>query len=269
MEDKKTNAANGFNPEGATASADPSSVAKSESVISDIQSPRTVPAPNSFTVEDPSAEMQLPPSPNTSTPISHPQGFTRFKPLLIVSLFIFGLCLAGFLGYKQLSSQGQQNANSADAAAAYGIQKLDLQDLADSGSLGLATSQSLSVNGQLRTNNSLVLAPTAQPTSTSATAGQIYYDATGNVLAYYDGTQFISVAGTNDLDALRAEIAAVSTRVSAIPPVPAIPAAVTIPSDLATLGATNTFTGSNSFTAGLSANSLTAGTLTATGNAGI
>lgn len=55
--------------------------------------------------------------------------------------------------------------------------------------------QSVRVNGQLQVNGSLVLSPTLQPTT--AVAGQLYFDQTSNELFYYNGTQFVSVAGAS------------------------------------------------------------------------
>jgi len=61
--------------------------------------------------------------------------------------------------------------------------------------LSLQNGQTLSVNGQLNVNNSLVLTPGKQPV-TPAT-GQLYYDQTSNQLAYYNGKEFVGVLGTN------------------------------------------------------------------------
>lgn len=53
--------------------------------------------------------------------------------------------------------------------------------------------QKLTVNGRLQVANSLVISPTVQPTV--GVTGQLYYDQASNVLAYYNGTQFVSIGG--------------------------------------------------------------------------
>ncbi|HVQ44771.1 MAG TPA: DUF4082 domain-containing protein [Candidatus Saccharimonadia bacterium] len=53
--------------------------------------------------------------------------------------------------------------------------------------------QALRVNGQLQVASSLVLNPTLQPAS--SVAGQMYYDQSSNLLNYYNGSQYVPVAG--------------------------------------------------------------------------
>ena len=55
------------------------------------------------------------------------------------------------------------------------------------------TTESLKVNGQLQVDGSVILAPTSQPDN--PLSGQLYYDKDSKHLAYYDGQQFIDVAG--------------------------------------------------------------------------
>jgi len=167
-----------------------------------------------------------------------------WKLILVSLLFLAGLIIVGFLGYRQYQ-QGQQSATTetVEPADAFAIQSLSLDDLAQSGDLNLATTQALSVNGQLRTNNSLVLSPTERPTEGST--GQLYYDQTENGLVFYNGTEFVAIAADQDLELLRTQLQGVQ---SSIP---------TIPSDVATLGSSNVFRGLNTFNSGVNAASLT------------
>ena len=175
---------------------------------------------------------------------------SSWKLIVVSLLFIAGLALVGFLGYRQYQ-QGQLSnpAQSAAPADTYAIQDINLDDLVASGGLDLATSQALSVNGQLRTNNSLILTPTERPSDGSA--GQLYYDQGENGLAFFNGTEFVSVASEQDLTELRTQLQGVQASIPTIPNIP------TIPSDLATLGSQNVFQGLNSFNGGLNTANLT------------
>lgn len=62
-------------------------------------------------------------------------------------------------------------------------------------------SQILTVNGQLNVNNSIVLTPGSQPVD--PVTGQIYYDKTSNQIAYYNGTDFVTLVGTTSGDILQ------------------------------------------------------------------
>ncbi len=62
-----------------------------------------------------------------------------------------------------------------------------------SSSTSIASSPTLSINGKLRVNNSVVITPTSQPTN--AVAGQVYYDKTTNQLGYYNGSGFTYLGG--------------------------------------------------------------------------
>lgn len=53
--------------------------------------------------------------------------------------------------------------------------------------------QSVTINGKLQVNDTLVLSPSSQPDA--AVAGQMYYDQTSNVLAYYNGSTFVTLQG--------------------------------------------------------------------------
>ncbi len=76
-------------------------------------------------------------------------------------------------------------------AGSFNTQQLALQAF-ESGPAATAAAQTLTVNGQLRANNSLVLTPSIQPAN--GVAGQLYYDQISNQLAYYNGTGFVTLS---------------------------------------------------------------------------
>lgn len=108
-----------------------------------------------------------------------------------IALLILLLLGAGVLLVETLRGQSQQDASLNSAISNTTI---PLSDFANSANLSLLGTQSLTVNGQLRANASLIVTPSAKPTSTEK--GQIYYDQTSNQLAYYNGTDFVPLGNT-------------------------------------------------------------------------
>ena len=169
-------------------------------------------------------------------------GFMGIKTFAIISALLLLLGGAAFAFFVNRENDRLQVANSSQPSEKFDAQVIDLTELASSGSLDLVTSQSLSVNGQLRTNNSLVLAPIDQPTE--GTTGQVYFDKNAGALAYYDGTQFLQVANTAQLNNILSQVQSLRESTPEIP------------SDIATLGAANNFQAFNRFIAGMSTSNL-------------
>lgn len=91
--------------------------------------------------------------------------------------------------------RGKQNVLASQTANDFTAQSIPLAQLSSSGAITV-NGRTLSVNGQLRANGSLIMAPAAQP-SLPAT-GELYYDQTSNHLKYYNGTDFVQIQTDKD-----------------------------------------------------------------------
>lgn len=126
----------------------------------------------------------LPPEETMFRPRPTPwQVVKRFR---IILLIILVLASGSFIIIRK-NSQPVSSVKAGDFNAVH----LPLSKLAPTATT--TPTQTLTVNGQLRVAQSLVLNPILQPTS--AVPGQLYYDQTTNQLAYYNGTEFLTVAG--------------------------------------------------------------------------
>jgi hypothetical protein len=78
------------------------------------------------------------------------------------------------------------------AASRFDSTQLPLQGIASEEGVSFGN-QRVAINGTLQANGDIIVAPSPQPTD--PIAGQIYYDQTSNVLAYYNGASFVQVGG--------------------------------------------------------------------------
>jgi len=139
-----------------------------------------------------------PPTPAAAppvNPISTPQPPKKRrdwrKLLLIVS---FSTLFVLFIGAGALIYEAVRNSDNKDPVnSQVASTSIPLSEFAGSGSLNLLGTQSLAVNGQLRANESFVLAPQAQPSKFER--GQLYFDSNTNRLAYYNGSSFVQIPG--------------------------------------------------------------------------
>ncbi|HVI69132.1 MAG TPA: hypothetical protein VM581_01615, partial [Magnetospirillaceae bacterium] len=152
-----------------------------------------------------------PPTPSTqptslgvrSTP-KPPRNWRKLLTRGSIALLVLLLIGAGTLLFNTLRERPQ----SSQTSSAVNSTTIPLSEFADSGSLNLLGGQSLIVNGQLRANESFVLAPQTQPTT--GERGQIYYDTNNDQLAYYNGTQFVNLPGTNFVQSFQGQSGNVS-----------------------------------------------------------
>ncbi len=124
-----------------------------------------------------------PPPPSQGNNSKEPNPLVRFVRRADVVLAI--LLILGSLGWIFIADRGpkQQDDSIVDEFA---TTEIPLAEFFSEQGITFGA-QTVTVNG------SLVLAPTTQPAA--AVAGQIYFDQTSNVLAYYNGAEFVPVGG--------------------------------------------------------------------------
>lgn len=150
------------------------------------------------------ASPPLPPStPTPPLPQPQPHPKRAWKPIIkriaIVTAILLVLTGIGFVAFRiqqDTQANNQRQEEQVNPASRYGTLQLPLGELAEVGGLTIEGNRTLSINGQLRVNNSLVLSPTGQPTN--AVAGQLYYDQGDNLLSYYNGSRFVDVLGSEN-----------------------------------------------------------------------
>lgn len=139
-----------------------------------------------------SAPSKPPSAPSTSV-------FSRFSArakliaaIILILIILVGGAIALWISIGRnaqpavLSSQSAQNFKTLDMSLA-GI---------DSSGVALGN-QTLNVNGQLRTNGSLIMTPSVRPSQ--PITGQLYYDQTNDHLSYYNGQVFVQLQTNGDV----------------------------------------------------------------------
>ncbi len=119
--------------------------------------------------------------------------FLRRADVLVVIVALFGL-----IGLFLITSRDSTpKAAQADVSKQYGIVQIPLEGFAIAEDGLTFAGSNVVINGALQLNDSVILAPSLQPTG--ASAGQLYYDKTSNQLAYYNGTAFVTVGGAEQV----------------------------------------------------------------------
>ncbi len=169
-------------------------------------------------------------------------------PLIVgTTTVIISVVVLGLTWFSTTQNQ-ESSTNTSAASDRYAVQSVDLP-VASLSPSELSSVQSLSINGQLNVNNSLVLSPSSRPAS--PVRGQLYYDGASNTISYFDGTIFTSVADSVGQSAQDSRIDQVEQEVGTLRAT-----APTVPGDMALLGANNTFSGTNLFDGSITANGL-------------
>ena len=131
--------------------------------------------------------------------VVHAPNRHSWRRILGIALLLAGLAVGAFFFFM---TNKNKTTDKADTSVSSRIKSQTVPLAALSNRLANAAAPSAStftVNGQVVVGNSLVLQPTAQPTT--GIAGQIYYDQGGNTLAFFNGSQFLNLLGstTNQL----------------------------------------------------------------------
>jgi hypothetical protein len=126
--------------------------------------------------------------------IPKPPRHVPWRRILAITLLVVGLAVGVFLALT-IQGKSSEKASVTDAAERVKQQTIALPGLSQQ--LTAANAQSantLTVNGQVVISNSIVLQPTSQPKS--PVTGQLYYDQSGNDLAFFNGSQFVYLQGS-------------------------------------------------------------------------
>lgn len=145
---------------------------------------------------------------NQSTPVVGQAGRGRFEVLgynkrafIVTSVVVAAIMLIGIGSVVLASRSGaKQGLSAAEKAVNYTVGELSLRGVKNNQELAVDKADHLAVNGQLRVSNTIVLSPTAVPTS--PILGQVYYDQTTNIPYFYNGSKFMSFATGDNLAAL-------------------------------------------------------------------
>ena len=148
---------------------------------------------------DGSAEMPVTPEPdlpaNLAGPERGPKRLLKFDRVPMLAsigigalLIIAAVTVLAMAGFKSNSQQAAQGA--AQQSDEFAVSELDVAGDA-AGLLGVDQAAKLNINGELRVGNTIVLTPTATPSTPQA--GQLYYDRATNTPFVYNGQQFVSL----------------------------------------------------------------------------
>jgi len=167
-------------------------------VTSDVPQASTV-APAAMPAQSAQAPPPFNPSPfatRTPLPTYQQPSRPRFSPtvkmagaIVIGILILIGIITVVLVQLNRKNELANQTAENFDS------QSISLAEIDQSGAITI-NGKTLSINGQLRANGSLIMTPAAQPSL--PTIGQIYYDQTSNHLSYYNGTEFVQLQTNKD-----------------------------------------------------------------------
>lgn len=128
------------------------------------------------------------------TPPSNKRPSSKILRFALASGVLLAVIVAGFIMFTQKKPSTDASVSELTSSNFHPLE-IPLDQFVKSGQLSIDGTQTLTINGQLRANNSLIITPTSQPTD--AIVGQLYYDQTSNQLRYFNGNTFSDIATNN------------------------------------------------------------------------
>jgi hypothetical protein len=120
----------------------------------------------------------------------------RLVGISLITLGLIGIIYFGIHATKNNQSIPQEYGQLPQTSQLYKIQSVPLNGISSQlQPSSLEGASSLSINGLLKVNNSVLLEPITTPAD--AVAGELYYDKTNNELSYFNGSQFIFLQKTS------------------------------------------------------------------------
>lgn len=119
-----------------------------------------------------------------------PKKPTNRRTLLILIAIVLLLLVGGGI-FAIFAIINNQKTPEGEASQFESVE-IPLNDILTDDGLNLVATRSLTVNGQLKVNDSLIVSPSGQPSN--ATAGQLYFDQTTDELTYFNGTEFVGIS---------------------------------------------------------------------------
>ncbi|TAK89163.1 hypothetical protein EPO04_03630 [Patescibacteria group bacterium] len=144
--------------------------------------------------------------------LSRPR-LNRIRLILTILVIILVLAMVIPVTYMVIDAirAGQSKQSSQDKKGGeYVVTSIPLSDLVKAGDISISDSRQVNINGQLRVNNSLIIAPSQEPVN--PVQGQLYLNQQTNQLYYYNGTQFVDVVTGAQIAQLNAAITANSAQ---------------------------------------------------------
>ncbi len=120
-----------------------------------------------------------------------PHAKSRLWWVILSATALLFIAAAGFVTFNALDRS--QEGAQGNASSRFGTTVLSLDNISVEPIINLSDTKTVTINGMLTIREGLIVAPSVRPTN--ATAGQIYYDLNKNALAYFNGSEFISVGG--------------------------------------------------------------------------
>ncbi|HSX17208.1 MAG TPA: hypothetical protein VLH86_03850 [Patescibacteria group bacterium] len=120
--------------------------------------------------------------------------FTKlFKRVDVIVVLVLVLGMVALLIGTLSRHEKQHNSSATSIATQYDTQQIPLNGFVITQQSLNFTPNDVTINGSLRVNDGLIIAPSVQPNA--PTAGQLYFDHNTDELAYFNGTGYVALTG--------------------------------------------------------------------------